>query len=46
MLGFDLDGGNADYVVVPAVNCVKLPDEISFEAGAVMTDMSWALSRR
>lgn len=39
MLGFDLDGGNADYVVVPAVNCVKLPDEISYEAGAVMTDM-------
>lgn len=39
MLGFDLDGGNADYVVVPAVNCVKLPDGISYEAGAVMTDM-------
>lgn len=39
ILGFDLDGGNADYLVVPAVNCVKLPDEMSFEAGAVMTDM-------
>lgn len=39
MLGFDLDGGNADYVVVPAVNCVKLPDGLSYEAGAVMTDM-------
>lgn len=39
ILGFDLDGGNADYLVVPAVNCVKLPDEISYEAGAVMTDM-------
>lgn len=39
IVGFDLDGGNADYIVVPAVNCVKLPDEISFEAGAVMTDM-------
>jgi threonine dehydrogenase-like Zn-dependent dehydrogenase len=39
VVGFDVDGGNADYLVVPAVNCVKLPDEISFEAGAVMTDM-------
>jgi threonine dehydrogenase-like Zn-dependent dehydrogenase len=38
-LGFDVDGGNADYLVVPAVNCLKLPDEISHEAGAVMTDM-------
>jgi propanol-preferring alcohol dehydrogenase len=38
-LGFDLDGGDADYVVVPAGNCLALPDEISFEAGAVMTDM-------
>lgn len=38
-LGFDVDGGNADYLVAPAVNCVKLPDEISYEAGAVMTDM-------
>jgi propanol-preferring alcohol dehydrogenase len=38
-LGFDIDGGDADYVVVPAGNCLKLPGEISFEAGAVMTDM-------
>jgi propanol-preferring alcohol dehydrogenase len=38
-LGFDVDGGDADYLVVPAVNCLKLPDEISYEAGAVMTDM-------
>jgi threonine dehydrogenase-like Zn-dependent dehydrogenase len=38
-LGFDLDGGDADYLVAPAVNCLKLPDELSFEAGSVMTDM-------
>jgi propanol-preferring alcohol dehydrogenase len=38
-LGFDVDGGNADYLVVPAVNCLKLPGEISYEAGAVITDM-------
>ena len=38
-LGFDVDGGDADYLVVPARNCLKLPEEISFEVGAVMTDM-------
>ena len=38
-LGFDVDGGDADYLVVPAQNCLKLPDQISYEAGAVMTDM-------
>jgi threonine dehydrogenase-like Zn-dependent dehydrogenase len=39
IVGFDVDGGNADYLVVPAVNCVKLPGGMSYEAGAVMTDM-------
>ncbi len=38
-IGFDLDGGDADYILVPAGNCLKLPDGISFEVGAVMTDM-------
>lgn len=38
-VGFDIDGGDADYMVVPAGNCLKLPDGISFEVGAVMTDM-------
>ena len=38
-MGFDVDGGDADYIVVPAQNCLKLPDTMSFEAGAVMTDM-------
>jgi threonine dehydrogenase-like Zn-dependent dehydrogenase len=38
-LGFDLDGGDADYLIAPAVNCLKLADELSFVAGAVMTDM-------
>ena len=37
-LGFDLDGGDADYVVAPAVNCLKLPDELSYEAGALIVD--------
>lgn len=38
-VGFDVDGGDADYLVVPAVNCLKLPDTISYEVGAVLTDM-------
>ncbi|MFH5823524.1 zinc-binding dehydrogenase [Georgenia sp. AZ-5] len=38
-LGFDVDGGDADYFVVPAANALPLPDEMSFVAGAVMTDM-------
>ena len=38
-LGFDIDGGDADYLIVPVTNCLKLPAALSFEAGAVMTDM-------
>ena len=38
-LGFDLDGGDADYFILPEVNCLRLPDEISFPAGSVLTDM-------
>lgn len=38
-LGFDLDGGDADYFVLPARNCLPLPPEISYIAGALMTDM-------
>ena len=37
--GFDLDGGDADYFVLPEVNCLPLPDGLSYEAGAVLTDM-------
>jgi threonine dehydrogenase-like Zn-dependent dehydrogenase len=38
-VGVDLDGGDADYLVLPARNCLPLPDEVSFVAGALMTDM-------
>jgi threonine dehydrogenase-like Zn-dependent dehydrogenase len=38
-LGFDLDGGDADYLVAPAENCLRLPDSLSYEAGALLTDM-------
>jgi len=42
-LGFDLDGAHADYVVVPEVNCLPLPDEMSFIAGALSTDVGGTL---
>jgi len=38
-VGFDVDGGDADYHLLPARNCLPLPDEVSFTAGALMTDM-------
>ncbi len=38
-LGFDIDGGDADYFVIPERNCLPLPNEISYVAGALMTDM-------
>jgi propanol-preferring alcohol dehydrogenase len=37
-IGFERDGGHADYVAVPAANIVALPDEISFEAAAILPD--------
>lgn len=38
-VGVDVDGGDADYLLLPARNCLPLPDEVSFVAGALMTDM-------
>ena len=36
MLGKNRDGGYAEYISVPARNAFLLPDEISFEHGAIM----------
>jgi len=38
-MGFDFDGADADYFVLPERNCLPLPASLSFEAGAVLTDM-------
>jgi threonine dehydrogenase-like Zn-dependent dehydrogenase len=38
-LGFDLNGGDAEYVVVPAANCMPIPDEMTFATAALSTDM-------
>ena len=36
MLGKNVDGGYAEYIAVPARNAVPLPEEVSFEHGAVL----------
>lgn len=36
MIGKHLDGGYAEYINVPARNAFHLPEEISFEIGAIM----------
>ena len=38
-LGFDVDGGDAEYFLLPARNALKLPDQVSFLTGALLTDM-------
>src|SRR5947207_9437555 len=36
MIGKHRDGGYAEFIKVPAPNAFALPDEISFEVGAIM----------
>jgi len=36
MIGKDIAGGYAEAIVIPARNAVALPDEVSFEHGAVL----------
>lgn len=38
-IGFDVDGGDAEYLVAPAENCLPIPDDMSFEVAALATDM-------
>ena len=37
-IGFEQDGGHADYVAVPAANLVEVPAEISYAAAAILPD--------
>ncbi len=39
IVGFHQQGGDAELICVPAVNCMPLADELSMVAGAVVTDM-------
>jgi 2-desacetyl-2-hydroxyethyl bacteriochlorophyllide A dehydrogenase len=38
LLGIHLDGALAEYMAAPAGNLVKLPDNVPFDQGAVLTD--------
>lgn len=38
MLGIHLNGGLAEYMVAPAGNLINLPEKITFEEGAIITD--------
>jgi 2-desacetyl-2-hydroxyethyl bacteriochlorophyllide A dehydrogenase len=35
-LGWEMDGSNAEYIVMNAENCLILPDELSFEDGTII----------
>lgn len=37
-IGFERDGGHAEYVAVPAANLVALPDNVSDKAAAILPD--------
>lgn len=37
-IGFERDGGHADYVAVPAANLVPIPRELSYEAACILPD--------
>ena len=37
-LGFTADGGNAEYLVVPERNCLRIPNLMSYVAAAISTD--------
>ncbi|AMB42115.1 MULTISPECIES: zinc-binding dehydrogenase [Paenarthrobacter] len=37
--GFDFPGGDAEYFTIAARNALPLPEQFSFKAGAVLTDM-------
>ena len=36
-LGWEMDGSNAEYIVMNSENCLKLPDELSMEDGAIIS---------
>jgi threonine dehydrogenase-like Zn-dependent dehydrogenase len=38
LLGIHLNGGLAEYALVPATNLVRLPEKVPFDQGAVLTD--------
>ncbi len=39
VIGFQIDGGYAEYLAVPERNCFLLPGDLSFEQGALLGDV-------
>jgi len=37
-IGFERDGGHAEYVAVPATNLVLLPDSVTYEEASILPD--------
>jgi len=37
-IGFERDGGHAEYVVVPAANVIPLPPTLAYDAAAILPD--------
>jgi threonine dehydrogenase-like Zn-dependent dehydrogenase len=37
VMGSDLNGSNAEYMLSPDIACVPMPDELSFEEGAILS---------
>jgi threonine dehydrogenase-like Zn-dependent dehydrogenase len=38
-IGFDRHGGNAEYLLIPESSCMPLPDDLTYDAGALIVDM-------
>ncbi len=38
-IGFHRHGGDAEYIVVPEINCLQIPDELSFEEATISLDV-------
>ncbi len=38
LLGFQWNGGDAEYMVAPESTCLKMPKEMSYNTGAISTD--------
>lgn len=43
LLGLHISGAFAEYIAVPALNCYKLPDHVTFEEGATAEPLSVAI---
>jgi 2-desacetyl-2-hydroxyethyl bacteriochlorophyllide A dehydrogenase len=38
VIGFDLDGADAEYIALPKMCLIKIPDDISFDQAILLTD--------